>query len=561
MLSNSERNIRRNLKFTKTPISATESKKCVKTGINNNDNNPKKENAYLSRKSFLLPPNTIKEFYVKNRFTQNRFEVSQLHSSPVSSENINFKISKISTNDLTLTENTNTDNDSTICIKEKKMSITQNIPSQAFNINEQSGINILHTSSSDSEDTFCNLVNPVLNLNPNKMSNVDICGSENNVCSVIIKRSLLLSGDDADSNIIVMSHNDNNINQNNTRANHHSSTICVSPVDAEKKVKDASLIKKDEKENCSSKACTIVYEKDLNSSLQAVRLTEESVLNLQRSFSEDDECVSLSKRELIVLESKLKHLVSRFQEDLLSLNLMLIDVTKLLSTTNGESKKIKSNKVTVAQQITENQENNIKVTDNIDTNCISIIDKEYDNALKEACKTFDINKSNVLETNKKNNPKKHFSDHDASGSNNEDKKVLNTPIIKQCKEFKPESRRRSARLMAKLLNSSNATNDSFVNLENELSITNKKCNTPIIKTPRIKITPAKNKYQDEKIEGKPMKEYMALRSRMSCLSTPNIKRFNSSMSGNGTHRETEDAKTSVSDKIYAEIYNLYEDSF
>ncbi|XP_011636044.1 uncharacterized protein LOC105426492 [Pogonomyrmex barbatus] len=132
---------------------------------------------------------------------------------------------------------------------------------------------------------------------------------------------------------------------------------------------------------------------------------------------------------------------------------------------------------------------------------------------------------------------------------------MNTPISKkQHKDPKSETKRRSARLRAKVLNNLNTANDSFVNLENELQIVNMESNTTI--TP-FNNTPAKNKYKNQNL-GRPLKEYMALKSRMSCLLTPNVKQLNSSESKNKT-RKTDDRKASVSDKLLAELYNLYGD--
>lgn len=108
-----------------------------------------------------------------------------------------------------------------------------------------------------------------------------------------------------------------------------------------------------------------------------------------------------------------------------------------------------------------------------------------------------------------------------------------------------------------LSSESNKENDSFVNLENMLDITNIKSNVTIVSLK--KSTPVLNKYKNKK-EERPLKEYMALKSRMSCLLTPNIKHFNNSQSKNDNlHPESGEAKASLSGKILAELYNLYED--
>lgn len=553
-LSRNERNVRRNLKFIETPISATKTKKCAKANMHNENNNPKKENLHLStRRSFLLPPNTIKELHIKNRFKQNRSEVSQIRILTMNSENVTPKISEILESCSLPTENTNAHANS--AVKKNKTSFIQSVSSQMFNINEQSGINILYSSYLDLADTGNSVMKKVPeNLNSNKISNVNICRNQNNDCNITTNRLHLSSAGDTDVRIDADRYNDNYIDQNNIRyAEHHSPTSILPDIG---KVKEASLIKKIERERCSLPT-TNIYEEDLYPSLQTVKMISESCLNsLQHNINEDQH-VTLKKTELTVLESKLKHLVCRLEEDMSDLKLTLATVTKLL--TNMANEKIKDNNETkITQQV-------IDVTENLnvmDTKLpyITIIDTKHDNVLKETCKMQAINRSNCLETNDKDNPEMQLLDqmHIASENNKENKEILNSPIVKHCKKLKSETRRRSARLMAKVLKNSHTANDSFVNLEDELDIVNRKSNTPI--TTLINQTPAKNKYQDKKIESRPMKEYMALKSRMSCLLTPNIKRFNSSESKNTIHCENDDAKISVSDKLLAELYNLYEDS-
>lgn len=551
-----ERNVRRNLKFTEIPMSATKIKRFAKANMNNTNNNPKKGNVHLStRKSFLLPPNTIKELHIKNRFKRNRSELSQFRIL-IDSGNVNPRISETSESCSPLVENTNAHANSIMHMKENKTSIIQSISSQTFNVNEQSGINILHSSHSDLADRSNNVVEKILeNLNSNEILNVNTCRSQNSGCNVRLNRSQLSSAGDMRIDMDLYSGND--VDQNNIRcADRDSLMTCILP-DA-RKVKETCFI--NEKEKLST--TTNIYE-DLHSSLQTVKMISESCLNLQHSTKED-ESVTLNKAELIILASNLKHLICRLEEDTSNLKLMLTIVTKMLSAINL-SKGIKDNETKTKQQMTEvieNLNNNTKVIDNMDTKlpCIMItnIDTECDNILKETCKTPDINRSKFLETNEKNNPQPSDQMYVASGSNKENKEILNSPIIKQ--DFKSKTRRHSARLMAKVLNNLNVTNDSFVNLENELDIVNIKCNTPI--TPLINHTSTKNKYKDKKI-GRPLKEYMALKSRMSCLLTPNIKQFNSSESKNKIHRETNDTndtRTSLSDKLLMELYNLYGDS-
>lgn len=553
-LSRNERNVRRNLKFIETPISGTKTKRCSKAGINKKNDNPKKENLHLStRRSFLLPPNTIKELHIKNGFKRNRSEVSQFRILTVPSKSIKPKISEILES---LLPDTNAHVNSPV--KKNKTSITQSVSSEMFNINEQSGINILYSSYLDLADTGISAVKKIPeNLNSDKISNVNVCRNQNNDCNVTINRLHLSSAGDMDVRIDADLCNDNDIEQNDIRNTKRHSPVSILP-DVEK-VNEASLIKK-ERERCSF-TTTNVHEEDLYPSLQTVKMISDSCLNnLQRSTNEDEH-ITLNKTELTVLASKLKHLVCRLEENVSDLKLTLTTVTKLLT-----NKKIKDNNETeITQQIIDVTEN-LNVMDNMDAKlpCIIIIDTEHENVLKETRKMQDTSRPDFMETNDKDKRYNYPSEiqlsdqmYIASKSNKENKEILNSPIVKQCKKLKSETRRRSARLMAKTLKNSHAANDSFVNLEDELDIVNRKSDTPI--TTLINQTPAKNKYQNKKIESKPMKEYMALKSRMSCLLTPNIKRFNPSESKN-IHRENDDAKISVSDKLLAELYNLYEDS-
>lgn len=557
-LSRNEQNVRRNLKFTETPVSA---KRCAKATINNENDNLRKENFHLStKKSFLLPPNTIKELHIKDRFKRNRSDMSQFRILAVNSENINPRISETSESCSPLVKNTNAHSNSVVHVKKNNTSIIQNVSLQTFNVNEQSGINILHSPDSDLANNAVEKIPE--NLNSNEISDVNIYESQNNDCNVRTNRLCLLSADDTDVKIDADLHSDNDLDQNNICfAERHSATTRMLS-DAEK-VKEASFTENGEREKCLSTTMN-VCEEDLRPSLQTVKMISESCL--QRSINEDER-VTLSKTELTVLASKLKHLVCRLEEDVSDLKLTLTIVTKLLSAKNVQKEVKDKNETKITQQMTEITENlsgNMKVMDNMNTKLpchqITIINMKHDDASKETRKMLDINRFKFVEINGKDNPEIQLSDqmYIASESNKKNEEVLNSPIVRQCKKLKCETRRRSARLMAKVLKNSSAVNDSFVNLENELDIVNGKSNTPI--TPLINQTPAKNKYQDKKIEERPMKEYMALKSRMSCLLTPNIKRFNPSEPKNNIHCETDDAKISVSDRLLAELYNLYEDS-
>lgn len=551
-LSCNERNVRRNLKFTE--IFTTTTNSCAKAGVAKKDDNTKRENLRLpTRTSFLLPPNTIKELHIKNRFNQNKSKESQFRILKMNSPE-NPRISETSESSLPPVENTNAHADPVNAhVKKNKRSIIQSVLSQKFNnVNEQSGLNILHSSYSDLADTSSSTAKRILeNLNSNEISNVNICQSQNNVCNVTFR-----SGLSSDADLC----SDKNVDQIITYI--QCAECCLSTTYALpdiEKVKEASLIKKIGRERCLSTTTNV--DEDLHPPLQTVKMMSEPLMDLQRSAKED-EYVTLSKTELAVLASKLNHLVSRLEEDVSDLKLMQTSITKLLSPTNVPNKEFKEKETKIVQQVVEeNLNDNMKVADNTENKLSRIIiDTKHDSALKETGKMLDMNRPNFAEINGKDNVETELSDqmYITSRSNKENRGILNSPNVNQCQEIESKTRRRSARLMAKIFKNSNAANDSFVNLENELDIVNREFNTPI--KPLINHTPAKTKYQDKTIEERPMKEYMALKSRMSCLLTPNIKRFNLSESKNNVYRETDDAKISVSDKVLTELYNLYEDS-
>lgn len=536
-LPHTERNVRRNLKFSETPISAIKNKKFVKANTNNISDDPKKENYLSTRKSFLVPPNTIKELHIKNRFKRNRSELSQFRTLSMIPENINSRLSETLEDCSSQVENTHAHAD--VVHMKNKTSLTQNVSSQMFNVNEQSGINILHSSFLDLADTSSNAMEKISeNLNANKISNVNICGSQNDDCNVTTNRSQLSSVGNTDIKIEGNLYSDNDIDQNNVQikiqehsdsnyTGYDSSTTCVLP-DTDK-IKETRLINV-EKMRCSS-TTTNIYG-DLHSTLQTVKLISEC-LNLQSSTNEE-QCAL--KTELTILSSKLKHLACRLVEVVSDITLTQTIITKVLSAIDAENMETKDNNENKIKQITE-------ITDNI---------------FRETCKTPGMSRSKCLETDGKNVPRIQLDQtYIASENNKENKEILSSPIVKQCKEFKSGTRRRSARLMAKVLDNLNVTNDSFVNLENELDI-NIKSNTPI--TPFTNRTPAKNKYKDKKI-GRPLKEYMVLKSRLSCLLTPNIKRSNLSESKSDVCCETDGTKTVLSDKVLEELCNLYGDSF
>ncbi|CAL1689681.1 unnamed protein product [Lasius platythorax] len=262
-----------------------------------------------------------------------------------------------------------------------------------------------------------------------------------------------------------------------------------------------------------------------NKCLSMYQMINQSCVNLKHGTN-DDEYITFNKTELTVLASKLKHDMHILEEDIIpNMRSMFTIITDRLSATNKETDNNDiDNKI--MEQKTENLNDNINIINNVKTKslcAINNINTEDSNIPKEVYKTPDTNLMKFVET-------------DVCGKNN-------SKIQSSCQ--------------IDLTSESNKENDSFVNLENNLDITNIKSSTTIISL--TKRTPVLNKYKDKTV-GRPLKEYMALKSRMSCLLTPNINRFNCSQSKNDNlHSETGDAKASLSGKILAELYNLYED--
>ncbi|XP_036147948.1 E3 ubiquitin-protein ligase BRE1 isoform X2 [Monomorium pharaonis] len=552
------RNVRRNLKFTEIPISTMKTKRLIRVSMDNINNDPReKKSCSFTRESFLVPPNTIKELYIKNRFKRNKDELCQFRISTMDSDNINTKIPKILENNSSLIEsiNSNTDSQSSVLnsadaivrMERNKTLIIPSISSQTLNTNEQSGINILHSPHSDLADTNSDTAKISENLHSNENPNIiNICQnrSHNNKLNDATNGSQFFVGD-MNAKINADLHNGNDVNQN---------IYCTDLPDAEKVEEICSInIDKDE---CLA---TNIYQEGLHLSLRTVKTLSESCLNSQHDTN-DDGHVTLSKTEFTAFASKLEHLVNRLEEDTASLKLILTSINNMLSVPNVASREIKdNNKAEIKQtmEVTKNINDNIKVMDNMDKlSCITIvnINTEHNNVSKKICRTLDVRKSESLKTNVTQLMNQTYVASGAS-SNKENEDTLNSSMMNQDKESKSGAKRRSARLMKKVLNDLNVSNDSFVKLENELDIT-MKLNTPI--KPLANRTPAKTRYKDKM--GRPLQEYMNMKSHLSCLLTPNINRFNSSESKNNVKRDTDNTKTVVSDKLLEELYNLYENS-
>lgn len=217
--------------------------------------------------------------------------------------------------------------------------------------------------------------------------------------------------------------------------------------------------------------------------------------------------------------SELKLLVSRFEENLSTLKLPTTAIRNTSSAANLISKITEIHESKLKQQ-TEYLNNNAEAA-----NSANLITDD----MKKACKS---------------------SRRMASANDKENNETLN--LSKQS-GFNSSTRRRSARLMAKSLNSLDITNDSFINLENQLL----NATSDTIAALPGNCTPAKDTLKDKRV-GRPLKEYMALKSRMSCLLTPNIKL--NSVSKKNAHPKSAGARASLSNTILVELTNLYTDS-
>lgn len=458
-LSCSKRNVRRNLNFTKIPVPAIKIGMPV-TSRNDLNDNLKEENSHLStRKSCLLPPNTVKDLYNKNKSKQSKSMLPQTCISGYSMcDNKYLRISEETKSCPSSVRVANARINSAIHKKVNK-TVIQRMSSQMFTVNDQSGIDILHSDCTDSKN-------------------------------------------DA----------------------------------VRKEIPDDSLNVKEKK--CLS-TTTNNYRQDLHQSIQDIHIINQS-LNLNHSINKNDEYV-IRKTNLTVLASELKHSICKLEKDILpNLRFMFTTIMDILSTINITDEV--SDNTTIMQQMTENLNDHIKIN-NINT--------------KSLCMISNINTEDNINVQENLNIEESI-----NLENNIPKEIHKTPDTNLIKFVKINAcEKNNSKIQTSyqmdLTSDSNKENDSFVDLENKLDITNIKSNTMIVSLK--KSIPESSKYKNKK-EETPLKEYMALKSRMSCLLTPNIKHFNCSQSKNDDlYSESGDAKACLSGKVLAELYNLYED--
>ncbi|XP_025159155.1 uncharacterized protein LOC105183070 isoform X2 [Harpegnathos saltator] len=519
-------------------------KQTVRTSTNNLHNKPTMSAKSLqtqNRKSFILPPNSIKNVHVaQNRFKHSKSMFPHINQTRILTEKSVTKyprISEGSENCSPFVEDTDAPvNNSVAHEKNNKTSVIQHTSSQTFKTKNLSGISNLHSFSSNSTNANDNATENKTSTSStiNKALNVNICSNQNSCsCNVTDDKSQVLSMYNTDTRNNAKLYSDGYLNLE---------TNAVYTPGVEK-----------------------IKIEDMYVPLQAVKKISESYVDLQRDI-DGCEYVTLSKKELVALTFNLKHLICKLEENISYLKLTSSNIVNLLSA-NATSKVTEENKVESKKQMLDSLDDNTKVVNNTSTvslPCMTInVCSEVDHRSEGTSKILD---SDALVCGETDVPKTTEDAHVKTQlpqqinvvleDNKENKEDTNSSV-KHSKPQQDGTRRRSARLLAKALKNSNVDNDSFVNLEHELNISSKPSVTLIM--PHIDRTPVMTGCKDKKTE-RPWKEYMALKSRMSCLLTPNIKRFNSVESKDNMHPETGGIRTSLSSKIFADLHNLYADS-
>ncbi|XP_014486146.1 PREDICTED: uncharacterized protein LOC106750350 [Dinoponera quadriceps] len=530
-----EKNVRRNLRFTETPTTARKTKPVVRT--NNSHSKPavteRKDLEAHDRKSFLLPPNSIKDMHVaQSKFKRSMPALPHLNQTRVLDKSTSQcpRISEGSEGTSLLVEDADVPASYPVAReKNNKTSVIQHTSSQTHKTDDRSDVNILHFFGTNSTD-----------------ANNDVAGEERSGTG-ILKRNVC--GNENSSDDIVV---------NKRRPSAYN-------VDARKNIKsfNGSYLNSGTNNICTPGVEKIKTE-DVCASLRAIRTISGSRVDLQQEDVDDDPdgYVILSKKELRILASNLEHVIRRTEESMSCLKLAATYVMNLsVSVRTDLNKVINDDKIESERRVTEDPNDNVKVTGKSNINAISTPRvSEIDHSPEDASGTVDLTEG--TDQPEATKPEDHveirrevdFVVEDDKENEGSAKKFRTKRSKSQCK-----ARRHSARLLMKALRNSKVDNDSFVNMEHELNITNGEAHrqsvTPVT-SKGISVTSGRS--DGEKTTGRPLREYLALKSRMSCLLTPNVKRFNSAESSDNAHPET--IRTSLSHKILADLQNLYSDS-
>lgn len=160
-----------------------------------------------------------------------------------------------------------------------------------------------------------------------------------------------------------------------------------------------------------------------------------------------------------------------------------------------------------------------------------------------------------------------FNKYESENKENQSNSENVTPVTPKTPKVAPRrlscdssNRRRSARLAAKRLSISDLDNhDSFTMLEKELNVQRPILSSKSLPASPMKppMTPGVIKQWDKRVE-RPLKEYMALKVNGSFLVTPDVKRFQSCLELGPT--DTPHSRKSLSRKIFMELCDLYAES-
>lgn len=546
-LRHTERTVRRNLNFAnaKENMESCETWKTPKriqrviTKVNDNVSLTTSEKKLQSsgRKSLLLPPNTIKNIHVKNRLMDSGSMSSRLNETLVlladSAKNCPVISEVYKGVSSSVVENMSAPD--AHWYKENKTVIQHTSLSQIFNANDRSGLNVSHS---------CNLVDgndDTVRKENVARSNLD---RDTDMSKVYGSRS---SDDNIDNKHQLLVREANSDTEARDCLDLQTNVARTPFADAErsrkksKKLKELRCSTTVERATSSRVKCFSVatsnWEKDLYASLLNVKESEFSENVRHGDVKKSNEYAPRDDEKFAIFASKLRPLIYRLEEDLSDLKLLLTFITN--ENLSDEAEVVGSTGIAVGV-----------------TPITVSMDHKSDNVpVKSVRKTLtsdSLSRIDVPEIKIDNVETQSL--QLVSDGNKENEENPNTSVkAKRDSRSESETRRRSTRLMAKALRDSSSVNDSFVNLERELCIASEKSDTTVGKN----CTPMINKY-DKKAGGKAWREYLALKSRMSCLLTPNAKRPNDILVSE--NKQVSGARASLSSKILTDLHNLYADS-
>lgn len=550
-LNRSEKNVRRNLNFTETPITIKKTQKSTKpkkSNLNKTQMNKGDLPIFMSsKKSFLVPPNTIKDLYTKNKSEQNRLSyLNQTRILITDSENKYHRLSEKSRSCSSLAENINP----TMHQTNNKTSVIQHTSSWTLNVNDQCDVNrSLFFSCSDFPEINNELIGgEISNLNTSKSK---LCNNKNNSNNITTSKA-------SQQNV-----NNEQIRVDSKLANVHSfeleqNSIYVL-VDAENtkdKIHSINTQMLDREKDLST--ITNDYRECLRLPSQITKSMTDRNVNLHYNTETNERYITFNKTEFIIWASKLKSLAEtscKLEKDMSDLKLQLnglmdavfVNVTNQTISNNGNENK--------QQQTITSLTDKKETVNHMEIKSLPCAPTcEDTNILKETTETINLDLLTISETNVDKKNIEILCENDSIlESNKENQDIVNLSIDARHTKYKSDTREHCMQLTANTSNNSNVANDSFVTLENELNINIK----PNAITELLNLhnhTPLTNKYR--KVNG-PLKEYMTLKSGMSCLLTPNIRQYPCLKTRNNMNSDT---AARLSNKVLADLSKLYSDS-